>query len=267
MIPYFLGCKLHCAYWRTTVHIYVQVRLFFCNFTASLERYLHNIVFHNTDMPFQQTASRDIQGRIVLCRSTLDAPSWLLILEWCLLSKSVTSKPLSETVTFMFLSLHPHCLGLHWAYHADDGAHLVDAAQDHPLLRVRSAIQLMSLFHCTVHRYHDMSSKHGLSNISYCFFICFGSLMQQGSTTVPAADSGWGTNYPEIKCVLGVLLSWGHCCSSRVLTGFWWLFVIVTVTTYCGNLVAFLTFPTIEYPISDLNTLVQKVSGPDVVRQ
>ena len=45
----------------------------------------------------------------------------------------------------------------------------------------------------------------------------------------------------------------------RILTGFWWLFVIVTVTTYCGNLVAFLTFPTIEYPISDLNTLVEKV--------
>ena len=36
--------------------------------------------------------------------------------------------------------------------------------------------------------------------------------------------------------------------------------MIVTVTTYCGNLVAFLTFPTIEYPISDLNTLVEKVS-------
>ena len=35
--------------------------------------------------------------------------------------------------------------------------------------------------------------------------------------------------------------------------------MIVTVTTYCGNLVAFLTFPTIEYPISDLNTLVEKV--------
>ena len=90
----------------------------------------------------------------------------------------------------MFLSVHPHCLGLHWAYHADDGAHLVGATQDHPLLRVRSAIQLKSSIHCTVHRYHDMSSKHGLSNISYCFFICFGSLMQQGSTTVPAADSG-----------------------------------------------------------------------------
>ena len=40
--------------------------------------------------------------------------------------------------------------------------------------------------------------------------------------------------------------------------------MIVTVTTYCGNLVAFLTFPTIEYPISDLNTLVEKVGSVHV---
>lgn len=31
--------------------------------------------------------------------------------------------------------------------------------------------------------------------------------------------------------------------SGRLIIGVWWIVVIVLVTTYCGNLVAFLTFP------------------------
>ena len=33
---------------------------------------------------------------------------------------------------------------------------------------------------------------------------------------------------------------------------------MVTVTCYSGNLVAFLTFPQIEFPVNDLETLVSK---------
>jgi glutamate receptor, ionotropic, invertebrate len=42
-----------------------------------------------------------------------------------------------------------------------------------------------------------------------------------------------------------------------MLIGFWWLFVIVTVTTYSGNLVAFLTFPKVESPVNTVEDLTQ----------
>lgn len=44
--------------------------------------------------------------------------------------------------------------------------------------------------------------------------------------------------------------------SGRIIIGTWWLVVLVVVTTYCGNLVAFLTFPQMESPINTVHQLV-----------
>ncbi|KAJ6638184.1 Ionotropic receptor 93a [Pseudolycoriella hygida] len=80
--------------------------------------------------------------------------------------------------------------------------------------------------------YNNIIKKGGLYKIGNCFWYIYGALLQQGGMYLPSSDSG------------------------RLIVGTWWLGVLVVVTTYCGNLVAFLTFPKIENPIANLHQLL-----------
>lgn len=46
--------------------------------------------------------------------------------------------------------------------------------------------------------------------------------------------------------------------SGRLVIGTWWLVVLVLVTTYSGNLVAFLTFPKMDKVISNVDQLMER---------
>uniref|UniRef100_A0A1A9Z7D3 Ionotropic glutamate receptor C-terminal domain-containing protein n=1 Tax=Glossina pallidipes TaxID=7398 RepID=A0A1A9Z7D3_GLOPL len=69
----------------------------------------------------------------------------------------------------------------------------------------------------------------GFCSLESCFWYIYGGLLQQGSYYLKTLPAG-GMYLPKAD-------------SGRLIIGVWWIVVIVLVTTYCGNLVAFLTFP------------------------
>lgn len=91
---------------------------------------------------------------------------------------------------------------------------------------------------CLLTRYAplDIFRVKGLTTVNNCLWYTCGALLQQGGQYLPKADSG------------------------RFLVGIWWIGVIVLVTTYSGNLVAFLTFP--KYERAE-NTLVDVLKSPE----
>lgn len=47
-----------------------------------------------------------------------------------------------------------------------------------------------------------------------------------------------------------------HTISTRLLTGIWWFFALIVISTYTANLAAFLTVDTTELPIESVEDLV-----------
>ncbi|KAF7490854.1 Glutamate receptor [Sarcoptes scabiei] len=82
------------------------------------------------------------------------------------------------------------------------------------------------------YEYYNLKNEKGLFKLSNCIWYCYGAMVQQGGDYLPMAVSG------------------------RILVAFWWIFVIVTVTTYSGNLVALLTFPKLFNSIDNLDDLL-----------
>ncbi|XP_019635244.1 PREDICTED: glutamate receptor ionotropic, delta-1-like [Branchiostoma belcheri] len=75
-------------------------------------------------------------------------------------------------------------------------------------------------------------------NLSNSVWFAYGSLVQQGGEANPRASSG------------------------RMLSGFWWFFTLIMISTYTANLAAFLTVTRMDTPVRSVDDLAAQTSMP-----
>ncbi|XP_047104526.1 ionotropic receptor 93a [Schistocerca piceifrons] len=130
------------------------------------------------------------------------------------------------TVTYTFLSARPREL-------SRAGLFIRPFGNDTWLCVVASVLMMAMLLYWMNHLsvVPRLKKVNGLAKMVNCFWYMYGALLQQGGANMPKADS------------------------SRLLVGTWWLVVLVLVTSYSGNLVAFLTFPILEAPLTSVRLM------------
>ncbi|XP_049784835.1 ionotropic receptor 93a [Schistocerca cancellata] len=130
------------------------------------------------------------------------------------------------TVTYTFLSARPREL-------SRAGLFIRPFGNDTWLCVVASVLMMAMLLYWMnrLSVVPQLEKVNGLAKMVNCFWYMYGALLQQGGANMPKADS------------------------SRLLVGTWWLVVLVLVTSYSGNLVAFLTFPILEAPLTSVRLM------------